>query len=469
MRPGRIPLGENAGAHVTLACYHQHPVLDPAAGMTNSQDLPPAISRSVLKYRDYRLFLMARLFVTAAIQIQSVAVGYQVYEISHDTLALGFAGLAQFLPMLALILPAGDLADRYNRRVILLVSCILEAVVAVGFFLLTVLDIRSLGLFYAVLALFGVVRTLSAPASQSLVPLLVPAESLSRAIAWSSSAFQTATIAGPALGGLLYTFGPQVAYGSCCVLSIVVAVLFAMIHAPLAARRAKSEGTALERAKEGIAYVKNRPIVLGAISLDLFAVLLGGATAMIPVYAQDILHVGATGAGQMRTATAIGAAVTGLILGWKPLNRRTGAWMFACVALFGVATIVFGVSTNYVLSLVALVVLGASDMISVFVRSTLIQMATPDHMRGRVSAVSMLFVGASNELGEFESGVTARLFGTIPSVVLGGIGTILVVGLWMRLFPELRRVDRLTDVKPPQSAEEQAGPVSRSSESPTIV
>ncbi|HVY98946.1 MAG TPA: MFS transporter [Dongiaceae bacterium] len=435
--------------------------------MNTSHGLPPAISRSVLRYRDYRLFLLARVLVTAAIQIQSVAVGYQVYEISHDTLALGFVGLAQFLPMLALILPAGDLADRYNRRVILLVSCIIEAAVAGGFLVLTIFDVRSLGLFYAVLALFGVVRTLSAPASQSLVPLLVPPESLSRAIAWSSSAFQTATIVGPALGGALYVFGPQVAYGVCFVLSVAVAVLFAMIRAPLAVRRARADGTALERAKEGIAYVKNRPIILGAISLDLFAVLLGGATALLPAYAQDILMVGPMGLGILRTAPALGAAVTGLILGWKPLDHRTGAWMFGCVALFGVATIVFGVSHNFAVSLVALVVLGASDMVSVFVRQTLIQMATPDHMRGRVSAVGMLFVGASNELGEFESGVTASWFGTIPSVVIGGIGTLVVVAVWMGLFPDLRRVDRLTDVKPPEPAAEQAGPVIRSTESPS--
>jgi MFS family permease len=418
--------------------------------MTTSQTLPPAISRSVLKYRDYRLFLAARLLMTVAIQIQSVAVGYQVYQMSHDTLALGFVGLAQFLPMLALILPAGDLADRYNRRVIMLVSCILEAAVAGGFLLLTVFDVRSLGMFYAVLALFGVVRTLSAPAGQSLVPLLVPPESLSRAIAWASSAFQTATIVGPALGGGLYVFGPEVAYAVCFVLSALVTVLFAMIHAPLAVRRATKDRNALERAKEGIAYVKDRPIILGAISLDLFAVLLGGATALIPVYAQDILNVGSVGAGLLRTAPAVGAAVTGLILGWKPLDKNTGPWMFACVALFGISTVVFGVSHNFSVSLIALVVLGASDMVSVFVRQTLIQMATPDHMRGRVSAVGMLFVGASNELGEFESGVTASWFGTIPSVVIGGVGTLAVVAIWMGLFPGLRRVDRLTDVKPPQ-------------------
>jgi MFS family permease len=412
--------------------------------------LPPAVSRSVLKYRDYRLFLLARLLVTGAIQIQSVAVGYQVYEITSDPLQLGFVGLAQFLPMLALILPAGDLADRFNRRTILMVSCLLEAAVAAGFFLLTVFRVETLWAFYLVLALFGVVRTLSAPASQSLVPLLVPPEQLSKAIAWSSSAFQTATIVGPALGGALYLFGPQAAYSICFVLALVVAALFAAMRVSMAPRDTRNS-TAFERAAAGIGYVKAHPIILGAISLDLFAVLLGGATALLPVYAKDILHVGAFGNGLLRTAPALGAAVTGLWLGYRPLDRKTGGWMFGCVALFGVATIVFGVSHNFVVSLVALVVLGASDMVSVFVRSTLIQAATPDAMRGRVSAVSMLFVGASNELGEFESGGLAFLVGTVPAVVIGGVGTLGVVGLWMWLFPALRQVDRLSDVKAGQN------------------
>ena len=411
---------------------------------TNS--LPPAITRSVLKFRDYRLFLLARLLVTAAIQIQSVAVGYQVYELTSDPLQLGFVGLAQFLPMLALILPAGDLADRFNRRTILVISCLLEAAVAACFLLLTVFRVEALWAFYLVLALFGVVRTLSAPASQSLVPLLVPPEHLSKAIAWSSSAFQTATIVGPALGGALYLFGPEAAYSICFVLAIIVAVLFWMIRVSMAPRDIKNT-TAFQRAVAGISYVKAHPIILGAISLDLFAVLLGGATALLPVYARDILQVGAFGNGLLRTAPAIGAAVTGIWLGYRPLNQKTGAWMFGCVAIFGVATIVFGLSTNFLVSLVALVVLGASDMVSVFVRSTLIQAATPDAMRGRVSAVGMLFVGASNELGEFESGGAAHLVGVVPAVVIGGLGTLGVVGIWMWLFPALRKVNRLSDVK----------------------
>jgi MFS family permease len=417
-----------------------------------TDSVPPAVARSVLKYRDYRLFLLARLLVTAAIQIQSVAVGYQVYEITRDPLQLGFVGLAQFLPMLALILPAGDLADRFNRRTILVISCLLEAAVAAGFFLLTLFRVEALWAFYLVLALFGVVRTLSAPASQSLVPLLVPPEHLSKGIAWSSSAFQTATIVGPALGGSLYgLFGPEAAYSICFVLAIIVAVLFWMIRVSMAPRDIKNS-TAFQRAVAGIHYVKAHPIILGAISLDLFAVLLGGATALLPVYAKDILQVGAFGNGLLRTAPALGAAVTGFWLGYRPLNRKTGAWMFGCVALFGVATIVFGLSQNFIVSLVALVVLGASDMVSVFVRSTLIQAATPDAMRGRVSAVGMLFVGASNELGEFESGGLASLVGTVPAVVVGGLGTLGVVGLWMWLFPALRNVDRLSDVKAGETA-----------------
>jgi len=324
-------------------------------------------------------------------------------------------------------------------------------VVAVGFLVLTVFEVEALWAFYLMLALFGVMRTLSAPAGQSLVPLLVPPEHLSKAIAWSSSAFQTATIVGPALGGTIYVLGPEVAYSICFILSLSVAGLFAAMQVSMAPRDIK-KNTAFERAAAGLAYVKAHPIILGAISLDLFAVLLGGATALLPVYAKDILEVGAFGNGLLRAAPAVGAAVTGLWLGYRPLDRNTGRWMFGCVALFGAATVVFGLSTDFFVSLVALVVLGASDMVSVFVRSTLIQAATPDAMRGRVSAVSMLFVGASNELGEFESGVTAHLFGVKPAVVIGGIGTLGVVGVWMWLFPALRDVDRLSDAKPGEDA-----------------
>lgn len=415
--------------------------------------LSPSLTgaRSVFGLRNFRYFLGARLLLTVAIQIQSVAVGWQVYDIAGDPLALGYVGLFQFLPMLALILPAGDLADRFNRRTLMVISSLIEAAVAAGFLLLTLFKVKALWPFYLVLALFGMCRALAAPAQQSLLPRVVPAEHLSRAIAWNASTFQTAIIAGPAMGGALYVFGPIAAYLACFFFSAAVAILFSRIDiaGPKAAPddRAPLVGGGFRRALAGIGFIRARPIVLGAISLDLFAVLLGGATALLPIYARDILFVGPVGLGLLRTAPAVGATLMGIFLGHRPLNRNTGPWMFGCVALFGIATIAFGLSCNFYLSIAALVVLGASDMVSVFVRTSLIQMATPDEMRGRVSAVSMLFIGASNELGEFESGTTAAIFGTVPSVVIGGLGTMAVVGLWMWLFPSLRKVDRLSTIR----------------------
>jgi MFS family permease len=406
---------------------------------------------SVFRIRNFRYFLAGRLLLTIAIQIQSVAVGWQVYDISGDPMALAYVGLSQFLPMMLLILPAGDLADRVNRRTIMVVGCLIEAAVAAGFLLLTFFHVTALWPFYAVLALFGVGRALAGPAQQSLLPRVVPAEHLSRAIAWTASTFQTAIIAGPAIGGALYVFGPTAAYFACLGLALVDMVLFARIEiagpqsAP--ADPAIYVGGGFRRALAGIGFIRARPIILGAISLDLFAVLLGGVTALLPIYAKDILFVSPAGLGLLRAAPAVGATTMGILLGHYPLSRKTGPWMFGCVALFGVATIAFGLSTNFYLSLAALVVLGASDMVSVFVRTTLIQMATPDEMRGRVSAVSMLFIGASNELGEFESGTAAHFFGTVPSAVIGGLGTLAVVGLWMWFFPGLRRIDRLTEIR----------------------
>lgn len=387
-----------------------------------------------------------RLFGAMATQMQAVVVGWQVYAISHDPLALGYVGLAQFLPMVVLTLPAGDLADRWERRLLLAVSILVQGLASGLFLALTLAGSQSVRPFYAVLVLFGMARAFAGPAMQSLLPLLVPRERLGKAIAWNSSALQIAVIAGPALGGALYLLGPIIAYSVCLGLFICGALLVLTIglrHRPAPPDRRL---TAVARAIAGIAYVRQRPLILGAISLDLFAVLFGGATALLPVYAREILAVGPGGLGLLRSATAVGAFCMGLGLSRNPLRRHAGPMMFGCVALFGVATIVFGLSTNFWVSLLALAIVGGSDMVSVYVRSTLIQLATPDAMRGRVSAVNMLFIGASNELGEFESGVTASWFGTVPAVVLGGIGTLVVVGLWMRLFPALRQVDRLSDV-----------------------
>jgi MFS family permease len=401
----------------------------------------PAVYHS----RDFNVFLASRFLSTVAMQIQSVAVGWQVYEITRTPLALGLVGLAEFIPMFLLTLPAGDVSDRFDQRKVLAASLFVEGLCGALLVLLTLGHLHKVFLFYLVMMLFGAARGFSGPAGQSLLPFVVPPERLPKSIAWSSSAFQTAVIAGPAIGGFLYAVGPLAAYAVCAICFAGAAVGMAMLGGRRLARQI-SRNSALERVIEGIRFVRHRPVVLGAISLDLFAVLLGGATALLPVYARDILHVGPIGLGVLRSAPAVGAALVAVSLGRRPLETRTGAKMFAAVAIFGISTIVFGVSTNFYLSLAALFVLGASDMVSVFIRSALIQFATPDPMRGRVSAVNMLFIGASNELGEFESGLTAAWFGTVPAVVIGGIGTMLVVAIWMELFPPLRTVDRLADV-----------------------
>lgn len=404
--------------------------------------------RSVLGQRDFRLFLSGRFLGTLGAQIQSVAVGWQVYDITHSPMALGFVGLAQFLPMVLLILPAGDIADRIDRRLIVGASYFLQAVAIALLIVLTRFETAVAWPFYIVLVLTGVSRAFAGPALRSFVPLLVSKHQLPRAIAISSSSFQVAVIGGPALGGFIYMGGPLAAYAACLACFLAVTTAFLFVRTRHEQQPADPTLTAFGRVTAGIAYIRQKPIILGAISLDLFAVLFGGATALMPVFARDILHVGPEGLGLLRSAPAIGAVLVNFLLIARPLHRHTGLIMFGCVAIFGVATIVFGLSESFPLSLAALVVMGGSDMVSVYVRSTLIPLATPQDKLGRVSAVDLLFISASNELGEFESGVTAGWFGTVPAVVIGGIGTIGVVALWMWLFPALRKVDRLMDVKP---------------------
>ncbi|HTY50607.1 MAG TPA: MFS transporter [Steroidobacteraceae bacterium] len=395
--------------------------------------------------RDLPLYLCTRVFTTIAVMVQSVAVGWQIYDLERTPLALGWVGLAQFVPMFALTLPAGEVVDRTDPRRVLALALLLQAACAGALLALSLTHGHGAWLFYLVLLVFGCARGFSGPAGQSLAPFLVPPALLTRTIAWAASAYQLAVIAGPAVGGVLYAAGPAVPYAVC----LAGFGAAGLITLGLGGRRraagtdAAADSTRVERVREGIAFVRSRPVVLGAISLDLFAVLLGGATALLPVYARDILRVGPQGLGALRSAPAVGAALVALYLTWRPIRRRTGGIMFGAVALFGVATIVFGLSRSVWLSGAALIILGASDQISVFVRHNLVQLSTPDAMRGRVSAVNVLFIGASNELGEFESGVTAALFGTVPAVVLGGVGTLAVVWLWMRLFPRLRDVDRL--------------------------
>lgn len=410
--------------------------------------VPAEPPRAVLRHRDFRLFLGIRFLAMIAAQMQAVAVAWQVYDITRDPLALGLVGLAQFLPMAGFILPAGDLADRFDRRIILALGYLAQGLCAAVLLLLATTELSDARPLYLVLMVIGAARGLSGPSLQSFAPLLVPQAQFPNAVAWSSTVHQVATILGPAIGGGLYVLGATAVYGACLAAFMIVTAAVVAIRTRGRRYQVATGETALIRFLAGIAYLRIRPVILGAIALDLFAVLVGGASALLPIYARDILQIGSDGLGLMRSAQAAGAAATALVLASVPLRRHAGSTMLICVALFGVATVVFGLSENFALSLAALAAIGALDMISVFVRSTLIQLATPDPMRGRVSAVNMLCIGASNELGEFRAGLVAAWLGAVPAVVLGGLGTIAVVAGCAWLVPELRKIDRLSEVKP---------------------
>jgi MFS family permease len=401
---------------------------------------------SAFRHLDFTLYQIERMFVVAGLEMLSVAVGWQVYEITRRPLDLGYVGLAQFLPNVFLFLVAGHAADRFSRKGILLLCNLSFAICCALLILITFRHPYSVKPIYAVLVLLGIVRSFNSPAGRSLLPLLVPAEVFPNAVAWNATMFQGATILGPALGGFLYFAfgGPAGVYGISVVACGIATVALARMRLRTAARP-KEEFTS-RTVLAGLHYIWTHKLILGAISLDLFAVLLGGAVALLPVYAREILRTGPWGLGLLRAAPGVGAAVMAILLAYRPLRSRVGKIMLFCVAGFGAFTIVFGVSHSLPLSLISLVLVGASDMVSVVVRGTLVQIATPDAVRGRVNAVDMIFIGASNELGEFESGVTAHWFGTVPAVIIGGAGTLLVVGLWAWLFPELRNADRLTPV-----------------------
>ncbi len=398
-----------------------------------------------LSYPDFRAFVLQRLLSTMATSIQSVVVGYQIYDMTGSTLNLGFVGLAQFLPNISLALVAGQVADRYDRRHILRVAIAIQMLCSLALILMTVTGNERVLPIYAVLVVFGGARAFMAPASQSIIPRLVHRDALSGAIALGSSMFMTAQIFGPALGGLLYAWSAAAAFAaSWC---LFAGALLANARIKLTLRPETSTGTVNRDILGGIKFIRANPAILGAISLDLFAVLLGGVTALLPVYAKDILMVGSTGLGLMRAAPAAGALVVSLLLARVSLGDHSGIKMFMAVLAYGIATIVFGFSTSFPLSLAALALLGAADVVSVYMRSNLVQRITPDNMRGRVNAVNFVFIGASNELGEMESGFTASLFGSsIVAVVAGGIGTCAVVGLWAWKFPGLRKVRRLEDI-----------------------
>lgn len=396
-------------------------------------------SRVALRYPNFLFHAGARVLSVLASEMQAVAVGWQIYGLTHRPLDLGLVGLAQFLPGILLFLVAGHAADRFPRKRILQACAGGFALVSVLLFALTIRGITAVYPIYLVLLLNGTARAFSMPASQALLPSLVSEAHFANAIAWGSSWFQTATIFGPVAGGLIYgaAASPLPVYGLAAVSYLSAFLLYSRIDMKMVQRPRKA--AAPEMVWEGLHYIWKNKFVLGAISLDLFAVLLGGAVALLPVYAREILAVGATGLGILRSAPGVGAILTALLLAHRPLGKRQGTVMLCCVFGFGLFTVLFGVSRSVALSLVALALVGACDMVSVVVRSTMVQLSTPDHMRGRVSAVNMVFIGASNEVGQFESGITAQWFGTVPAVVLGGIGTIVVVALWTRLFPELRK------------------------------
>jgi len=401
----------------------------------------PIRDTSVLRHKPFTSFLSARVSSSIAFQIQGVAVGWQVYALTGSAFYLGLVGLAQFLPMFLLTLVAGHIADRYDRRLIARLCEIVEGLAAGALALCTFTGWQSKESILALIFVVGAARAFEMPTMQALVPRLVPGPLLTRAFAWSASANQTANILGPALGGLLYAIGPTLAYGIACILFLSASSFVGLIRVEQVP--SKLEWAGARSLFAGIAFIRSRPAILGAISLDLFAVLLGGATALLPIYARDILITGPWGLGLLRSAPAVGALAMSVFLARHPPERRAGLIMFSAVATFGVATILFAVSTSFLLSLGILVVLGAADVISVVIRHSLVQIGTPDEMRGRVSAVNSIFIGTSNQLGEFESGVTAALFGVVPAVLIGGAGTIVVVILWMYFFPQLLRIDSL--------------------------
>jgi MFS family permease len=408
-----------------------------------TSDTTPAASQryAAFRHRPFLAFWTARFLATFSTQIVSVAVGWQIYDLTRDPFDLGLVGIIQFAPALLLVLVTGAVSDRFGRRLIMALSALLEAACALSLVFLSLRGLTGPAPVFILLGIFGVARAFYGPASASLVANLVPPSDFANAVAWNSSAWQIATIVGPVAGGLLYGVSPEVAYGVAAGLMLVSSMLTFSIPKP--AQRTSSERPTLDTLFAGFRYIWGEKVVLGAISLDLFAVLLSGAVALLPVYARDILELGPWGLGLLRAGPGIGAILVAIWLTGHPLRDHAGVIMFIFVALFGVATIVFGVSTVPWLSILALAALGATDMISVYVRETLMQLWTPDEVRGRVNAVNMVFIGASNELGEFRAGTMAALIGTVPAVVFGGAGAIAVAGIWAWLFPELRRIRRL--------------------------
>jgi MFS family permease len=405
------------------------------------QSNPAGDRFAAFRHRSYSLFFAARFLAAFATQIISVAVGWQMYDVTRNALYLGLIGLVQFLPSLLLILVTGSVTDRYNRRAIVAICLAISALCAVALLFLTVTGTFAPVPVFVVLVVFGIERAFMGPATQSLAPNLVPEADLANSFAWNASSWQTASIVGPVAGGLLYGLSATVAYTVALVFMIAGAMLVYLIPKP--AQRKAGEPTSWSYILAGFGFISSEKVVLGAISLDLFVVLLGGAVALMPVFASDILVLGPLGLGLLRAAPGVGAIAMALYLASFPIRHDSGIKMFIGVAVFGAGTLLFGLSQSAWLSIAALAVMGAGDMISVYVRETLIALWTPDEVRGRVNAVNSVFIGASNELGEFRAGTMAHFVGAVPAVVIGGVGALAVSAVWAGLFSQLRKIDTL--------------------------
>jgi MFS family permease len=406
--------------------------------------MPNQAPRLLRHHRPFVFFWFARIFTASGFQMLTVAIGWNIYQLTGNVMDLGLVGLVQFIPRVLFMLHTGHVADRYDRRIVAAICQAVQALIALVLVITSSTGTVTPEMIFILSFVLGGSRAFEMPTTQALLPSIVPNELFPRAVAAAQSAQQTATIIAPALGGFLYAFGSSWVYGPTVLLYVIACTLMLNLparHTPLSTGKAT-----LDSLLAGIRFIRSRPDILGAISLDLFAVLLGGATALLPVFAKDILLTGPWGLGLLRSAPAVGALLMSFWMARFAIERNVGRVMFTAVGVFGVATIAFGLSTSFWFSLAVLVVLGAADMISMVIRGSFVQLETPDEMRGRVSAVNGLFIGASNQLGEFESGMTAHWFGTVPAVVLGGVGTLVVTGVWYKLFPTLANRDRMRDI-----------------------
>jgi MFS family permease len=401
---------------------------------------------NILKQPFFAKFWVSRILSSTSFQMLSVAIGWQMYELTQDAFSLGMVGLAQFIPMLLLTLFVGQIADRYDRRRIVYLSLVIEALTAVFLLIGSINGWLGREEILLAAALIGACRAFEGPTANALLPQIVSRYVLPRAVSMSTTAIQTALILGPSIGGLLLGFGASLVYFVAAV-ALMLSALFTYIVKVKQVKNRKGATVSLRSFFSGLEYVRSKPIIFGAISLDLFVVLLGGATALMPIFAQDILQTGPWGLGLLRAAPAVGAIIVSAVLAFYPLEKSVGKTLFGAIAVYGVATMVFALSSNLALSLLALMVIGGSDVISMVIRSSLVQLQTPDELRGRVNAVNSLFTGTSFQLGEFESGVLAGFVGAVPAVLIGGIGSILVAGLWMVMFPSIRKLESLTKME----------------------